>query len=524
MEPDPYPTEPLSDHWKDVGNALKNENRQWVQQVNVIDAENNQVGVVAYTQTEAFQHRYARRLVARTYPDRMRTRSLPLPHKPLWRVQRYTPTARDVQNDQPRFDWLRRVRNSGVQKLHQAKDATVDKLRWIGNRMAPLVNNVRRRKCRTTFIGMGLGLLIALAYTNGRAAHYKALQETPASLYVSSFPKYPTWLHTNPLQVIGLPTQVSPTFMPPRRTIEKACRKFKSTWHTDSRQHLLSYRDATAVVHRGDLACQLLEEYLNNQYADDTLLDIVNFHNFAGYILRNPLLPLVLNSSATVPAGAPHFAKSCSCTYAKYYRAWLYQVLMPVDLQPDPPRTLDKMCPCTFDMAMKSWESFSFSAKSPQPPYLDRIKNDLSPLTADPRVLWWRIKGLVFSDDRWIFDDEEAMDCAIGTLKGCEKMIGWTSPSDFQPNLREKKGIPLREGKMLKVKVKEEDRIIESEMSEEWILAKEEEEEKEEEEFEKNVPESWRQWMREERAKEARKRASERASKRASEQASMRKE
>ncbi|KAH6028436.1 hypothetical protein HBI54_231160 [Parastagonospora nodorum] len=472
MEPELDPAEPPSAPWRAIGDALANENRQWVHQVNAIDAQSNPAGVVAYTPTESFQHRYARRLVARAYPTRRRTRSLPLPHRSLQPGQRDVPTARDVQNDQPRVEWLQRVKNNGVQKLRQAKDTTIHKLRWIGDRIVPLVNNLRRRNGRNTFIGMGLGLLIALAYANSRAAHYKALQATPASLYISSFKNYPTWLHTDPLQVIGLPAQVDPSFIPSRRTIQTACRAYKSTWHPDSQKTRISQREISAIILRGDIACDLLEHYQNNQYCAKVFSNITNFDVFAGY-RNNPILLPVPSGSSSAPLGAPHFAKHCACTLAKYLRAWSYQVLMPVDLQPDPPKTLEETCPCTLDMATKSWRSFSFDAKSPQPPYLSRIKKDLSVLTTDPRVLWWRAKGLIFYDDRSFSSSTNATACAQGTQKGCEKMEGWAWVSDFHLLSKECNGtVRFEDGKDIKIEPEDDDIIEEPE----WIQAREDEE------------------------------------------------
>ncbi|KAH4013471.1 hypothetical protein HBI56_221520 [Parastagonospora nodorum] len=471
MEPELDPAEPPSAPWRAIGDGLANENRQWVHQVNAIDAQSNPAGVVAYTPTESFQHRYARRLVSRAYPTRRRTRSLPLPHRSLQPGQRDVPTARDVQNDQPRLEWLQRVKNSGVQKLRQAKDTTIDKLRWIGDRIVPLVNSLRRRNGRNTFIGMGLGLLIALAYANSRAAHHKALQATPASLYISSFKSYPTWLHTDPLQVIGLPAQVDPAFIPSRRTIQKACGKYKSTWHTDKKNRI-SQRDTLAIVHRGDLACDLLMLYHDNQYCEKTLDSLTKFDVVGGYNDSLILLPFPSGFSSA-PAGAPHFAKHCACTLAKYLRAWSYQVLMPVDLQPDPPKTLEETCPCTLDMATKSWKSFSFDAKSPQPPYLGRIKKDLSVFTTDWRVLWWRAKGLIFYDDRSFVSTKMAMACAQGTQEGCERMEGWTSASDFHFALKQcRRTVRFEEGKDIKIEP-EDDGIIDEP---EWIQAREDEE------------------------------------------------
>jgi hypothetical protein len=455
MEPELDPAEPPSAPWRAIGDALANENRQWVHQVNAIDAQNNSAGVVAYTPTESFQHHYARRLVARAYPTRRRTRSLPLPHRSLQPAQRDVPTARGVQNHQPRLGWLRRVKNSGVQKLRQAKDTTIDKLRWIGDRMVPLVNNLRRRNGRNIFISMGMGLLIALAYNNNRAAHYKALQATPASLYISSFKNFPTWLHTDPLQVIGLPAQVDPAYIPNRRTIQKACQKYKSTWHPESRKNRLSQGDIYAIIHRGDLACDRLMRYLDNTFCEKYRGVITEFDIIGGY-RDNPTLLPVPSGFSSAPLGAPHFAKNCACTYAKYLRAWWYQVLMPVDLQPDPPKTLEETCPCTLDMATKSWRSFSFDAKSPQPPYLRRIKKDLSVFTTDWRVLWWRAKGLIFDDDRVYLLRTPAKACAQGTQEGCERMKGWTSPGDHHFSLKTcRETVRFKEGKDIKIEAED---------------------------------------------------------------------
>ncbi|KAF1910984.1 hypothetical protein BDU57DRAFT_419661, partial [Ampelomyces quisqualis] len=359
---------PPSD-WTAVHNSILQEDAQWVHEMNILGAHNNRVGVAYYTPTQAFQNRYARRLAARPHPNR-RSWSVPAAHRTVWRVQPALRTTRGDRHDRGRFDMLRRVKNSGFQKLRLAKNSAVqklhacgDQLRWTRERVEPLVDNIRRRKNRKAFISMGV--LFAHAYTNSRAAHYKALQPTPASLYIGSFAHHPTWLHTNPIQVIGLPAQVDPSFIPSRDTINEACATYKSTWHTDRlRKNGLTKQDALAVMDHGNEACDLLEQYHDNQYCDTTRQRIANF-------------------TAPAPVGASHFAKDCACTYNKYFRAWWYQLLMPVDLQTDPPQTVEETCPCTYEMAIASWRSFSFDATHPQPPYLDPIKNDLALATTE---------------------------------------------------------------------------------------------------------------------------------------------
>lgn len=502
MDPESESEELPPTDWTIVHNALIQENAQWLHQMNIIDAQNNRVGVVQYTPTQTFQHRYTRTLVARNYPNR-RSQSLPAPYKMIWQVQPALPTTRGDQNDRECLRWLRRVKNSGTQKLQRAKDTGVDKLRrvkdatvnksrWVRDRVGPLVHNIHRRKCRNVFIGMGLGLLVALAYTNGRAAHYKALQVTPASLYIGSFANHPIWLHTDPVQVIGLPAQVDPSFIPSRGTIKKACSRFKSTWHTDKwdTNNFTRQQDDLAVIHRGDEACQLLERYHDNQYCRTTHNRITNFDVATGY-KKDPIILPIPEGFPSVPVGAPHFAKDCACTYARYRRKWWYHLLMPVDLQPDAPKTLEETCPCTYEMAMESWRSFSFDAKSPQPPYLSRIKNNLTLPTTDLRVLWWRAKGLVFHNDRDFDSDGESMACAMGTHEGCKNMEGWTSFSDFNEFARKcHRTRALPDPKDEKVEEEVEEEIDESEMSEAYKQAlKEEQAAKEAAEIDEYLPE-----------------------------------
>ncbi|KAL5113719.1 hypothetical protein ACEQ8H_008392 [Pleosporales sp. CAS-2024a] len=481
--------EPLSDaesrrtDWTAVHRAMLNEDAQWVHEMNLLDAHHNRVRVVAYyryTPTQTFQDRYARRLAARPYPNRRRrSRSAPAPHRTAWRVQP-APALATACGDGPGggrfgFDMLRRVKNSGVQKLRRANKAAVDKLRrapdaagnvlrWTRGGIESLVHSVRRLQSRNACIAMGvvgIGLLFALAYTNSRAAHYKALQATPASLYVGSFAHHPTWLHTDPVQVIGLPAQVDPSFIPSRDSIIEACARYKSTWHTDRlRVNGLTRQQALAVMDRGNEACDLLEQYHDNQYCSAVRDSIADFNGPA-------------------PAGASHFAKDCACTYARYLRAWWYQLLVPVDLQPDPPQTVEETCPCTYDMAMASWRSFAFDATHAPPPYLDRIKNDLALATTDGRVLWWRVKGFVFHDDRTFSSKDAAMACAMGEHEGCKSMRGWTSFSDFYRRARHCRGTRKLPDHRDFIEADDDEAMDPSDMSEEYKQAVKEQEEAE---------------------------------------------
>ncbi|KAH5238659.1 hypothetical protein HBI38_237230 [Parastagonospora nodorum] len=197
MEAEPEPAEPLTANQKSIRAALAQENQRWMHQFNLIDEQNNRRGV-EFTATETFRERDGRRLVVRQFTKK-RTRSSPAPttlsghaHPAPTRAQ----NARNMQSNQHRFDSLRRVRDSAVQKLRRAKNTTVNKLRPAMNttvsKLRPVMNTtvkilrwtgnlVDRLIPESPYVlaGINVALAIAIAYTNSRAAHYQALLPSP---------------------------------------------------------------------------------------------------------------------------------------------------------------------------------------------------------------------------------------------------------------------------------------------------------------------------------------------------------
>ncbi|KAH3967270.1 hypothetical protein HBI24_208280 [Parastagonospora nodorum] len=208
MEAEPEPAEPLTANQKSIRAALAQENQRWMHQFNLIDEQNNRRGV-EFTATETFRERDGRRLVVRQFTKK-RTRSSPAPttssghaHPAPTRAQ----NARNMQSNQHRFDSLRRVRDSAVQKLRRAKNTTVNKLRPAMNttvnklrpamnttvsKLRPVMNTTVKILCWTgnlvdrlipespyVLAGINVALAIAIAYTNSRAAHYQALLPSP---------------------------------------------------------------------------------------------------------------------------------------------------------------------------------------------------------------------------------------------------------------------------------------------------------------------------------------------------------
>jgi hypothetical protein len=208
MEAEPELAEPLTANRKSIGAALAQENQRWMHQFSLIDEQNNRRGV-EFTATETFRERDGRRLVVRQFTKK-RTRSSPAPttssghaHPAPTRAR----NTRNMQNNRPRFDSLRRVRDSAVQKFRRAKNTTVSKLRPAMNttvsKLRPAMNttvNILRSATNTTvsilrgvgngvdrlipqssyvLAGINVALAIAIVYTNTRAAHYQALLANP---------------------------------------------------------------------------------------------------------------------------------------------------------------------------------------------------------------------------------------------------------------------------------------------------------------------------------------------------------
>lgn len=204
------------------------------------------------------------------------------------------------------------------------------------------------------------------------------MQASPAAAYAASFREYPTWLHTDPVQIIGLPAQVDPAFLPNRATIDRACSEFGSKWHPDRyrRNGFSNTEDAMAIYMRGHDACELLFQTLDNPSCEWLRNNITNFDEAMGYNKR--VLPAFAKQYPHTAQGFPHFQEGCACAWSRYRREWWYKMVVPVDLQPDPPATLEETCPCTLGMALSSWSSFSFNDSGIPPPPIFRVSSLVS--------------------------------------------------------------------------------------------------------------------------------------------------
>jgi hypothetical protein len=259
-----------------------------------------------------------------------------------------------------------------------------------------------------------LGLFAILIYTNGIASNYKASRQTAVTRAIEQYRHFPSWMHTDPVQIIGIPAQVAPTFVPHRGVIEKAWRKYKSRWHPDHWRpnNFTDQVIAYAVYYRGEKAMNALLRWHEDPKCDHFWTRLANFDG---------------NSTQSL---LPTFAKDCACTWPSYIRKELSSFLVLVDWQVEPPQKLEDACPCNADIARKSWSSFSFALRA-SPPYLSRIKQQLPWKTPDWRVWLYRLQGLLRHEDFITEDDGVAKACSNGTSTRCEHMDGWTSFRDF---------------------------------------------------------------------------------------------
>jgi hypothetical protein len=262
----------------------------------------------------------------------------------MWRAPRIRRDPRQrSQHDQQQRNPLRRVVHGFVRGLSKGG-------KYVGNKIRSLVRHCLANP-RHTVVTAGLfGLFL---YTNGKAAHIKASQATPATHALDSYKEFPSWMHTHAVQVIGLPAQVAPGFIPHKKVIDKAWSNFKGKWHPDRyRRNGFDKVTAYAVYHRGEAAHHTLELFFVDPLCPSRLSNVINFDLKNGYAKQNRL---------------PNFAKDCGCTLPKYLFDEVYTYVVPFPWQAEPPQKIEDTCPCNAEIAHRSWASFSLFAP---PPYL----------------------------------------------------------------------------------------------------------------------------------------------------------
>ena len=339
---------------------------------------------------------------------------------------------------------LRKVWNGGVDKFRHGGQY----LRNAVGRV-PGAGFVNRHRAAIAFLALAV-------YSNARAVHIQDSQAIDIGTTLARYPHFPSWMHTDPVQVLGLPAQVAPTFVPSRDTIWRAWKGFSSKWHPDKQiTNGFSDTDAKAVYDRGLAARTALLRWHRDPYCYDYWRGLVDFDVDTAYANQS----------------IPHFAKDCACTYPKYLtnRIVTYPILKaiwPVDFQAKPPKTIGEACPCDHAIASQSWASFE---PEMVPPQLRRIRDQLPWTTPDWRVWIYRMRGLSSGPD---FDARSASDiaahedpdadvkvdfsdtsrptnwnavskdssartqkiakaCANGEYEGCEAMDGWAAVGDF---------------------------------------------------------------------------------------------
>jgi hypothetical protein len=342
--------------------------------------------------TTKFHLRYARHTKFRL----KRTQSLSLPSKATWRVQR-------KRGDQRQRDPLRYVAHGSIVGLSRVGT-------YVSNKIRSLIRHCLahpRHKVVTA------GLFGLFLYTNGKAAHIKASQ-TPVTRALGSYKEFPSWMHTHALQVIGLPAQVAPGFIPHMDVVKKSWSKFKGKWHPDRYRHNgFDQATAYAVYHRGEAAYDIVVKILEDPLCQRYLDDVIEFDLAHNYAKQDRL---------------PNFAKDCACTLPKYLLGEVIRFIVPFEWQAEVPEEIEDFCPCDAEMAYRSWDSFSLISP---PPYITRIKQSLPWSTPDWRVLLYRLVGIVRNEGIITERTGDAVAHAQST-----RMVGWASWREFLYGLK----------------------------------------------------------------------------------------
>ncbi len=204
---------------------------------------------------------------------------------------------------------------------------------------------------------VGLAVVLVIPFNYFIASNQASIPSQPLEKYH----QFPTWMHTDPIQALGLPAAVSPQFVPNRLNISRAHRKFRAAWSVDHwRQHNFSTQaEALKAYIRGEDARTILDDWYDNPFC---------YKDTRYFEARHQHLPKFAYHD-----GMPSFANPCRCTYPLYIRKQLELALIPFFLQSPVPKTeaaLNTYCPCAKTNAEASWFTFN---EDNQPPFLARI-------------------------------------------------------------------------------------------------------------------------------------------------------
>ncbi|KAJ4989573.1 hypothetical protein SVAN01_04950 [Stagonosporopsis vannaccii] len=262
----------------------------------------------------------------------------------------------------------------------------------------------------------GGALLLCLYSNDGRAARNAALR----SPVLDRYHKFPTWMHTDPVQVIGLPAMVSRDLVPNTNEVQRAWKVFARSWRPQffADHGFDTYAQAEHAYKRGEAAYNAIIDYTDSPWCD---------------LQRQPLETL-RQRNATYTDGLPQFASPCQCTYASYLLQRALRPFIPAGYATPPQSEADiaRFCLCNETIANASWETFT---PAKQPPPLHRILDSLPWWTPDSRV--WRFKQHAREQhlDRMDFTVKILPSKVEACLKGdhelCKNVPGWVSAQDF---------------------------------------------------------------------------------------------
>ncbi|KAL6708247.1 hypothetical protein ACN47E_003171 [Coniothyrium glycines] len=250
--------------------------------------------------------------------------------------------------------------------------------------------------------------------------------DSECSMLVAKYRHFPSWMHTDPLQVLGLPAAVAPGFMSHQDVVDAALKTSRMKWHPDKwRQNGFSSADeAQTASMRIVEAYHSIEDFLFNPYCEE---DTAALHRGQ-------------NGSMSYNDGLPSFSNPCRCTRPTYYdqklRKTIASFLPWAVFQQQETSIESACCPCNRAIAQASWNTFTAEN---QPPFIRRIYNSLPWLTRDWRVfkykLFWHLHGVDPTSKHrgrvgpW--GDAHVAICLHGKLRGCEAMPGWAVDYDF---------------------------------------------------------------------------------------------
>lgn len=161
--------------------------------------------------------------------------------------------------------------------------------------------------------------LVALSgHNNFQANYYKTkhvLADTGAG--VDAYHQFPSWMHTDPVQAIGLPAQVAPDFLPNLKSIDEAWELFNNVWHPEDWKvnDFRNARDAHKAFNRSQAARDILLYRSKNSTCTNS---------------TNPEY-MINDEPYTVDPYQPlrHFAKGCACTLPTWLRDQALQGVVP---------------------------------------------------------------------------------------------------------------------------------------------------------------------------------------------------